>query len=452
MTDQAQFPGMPEPETAVKDAVQGATRPIEARVVAPVRNQVELMPRDLDSLLPEDHQARTIWSFLERLDLSAFYASIKAVATRPGRPASDPRVLLALWVYATAEGVASARKLARLTAEHDAYRWLRGGVPVDYHLLAEFRVAHQAAVDELLTRILGAMLAEDLVTLHRVAQDGVRVRAQAGAASFRGPTALDQCLRAARDQVEQLKMERDRPQPWTNRRQQAARERAVRERTERIERAVALLPQVEAAKGRERRTLAAPRRARVTEARVSTTDPEARVMRMPDGGFRPALNVQLATDAGSQVIVGVAISNRGTDQGEALPMEAQVVERTGQPPQHYLMDGGFVKRSDITALEQGGVEVYAPLRPPRTTTSGRESTTPRPDDSPEVQRWRQRMGTDEAKAIYRDRAATAECVNAQLRSRHAIHQFPVRGMDKALTLMLLVAVTHNLLRWISLSA
>ncbi len=162
--------------------------------------------------------------------------------------------------------------------------------------------------------------------------------------------------------------------------------------------------------------------------------------------------MQLATDAGSQVIVGVAISNRGTDQGEALPMEAQVVERTGQPPQHYLMDGGFVKRSDITALEQGGVEVYAPLRPPRTTTSGRESTTPRPDDSPEVQRWRQRMGTDEAKAIYRDRAATAECVNAQLRSRHAIHQFPVRGMDKALTLMLLVAVTHNLLRWISLSA
>jgi transposase len=418
--------------------------------VRAVRNQVEWAPQVLDNLLPVDHQARMIWACLERLDLSGFYGSVKAVTDRPGRPASDPEVLLALWLYATADAVGSARRLAQLCEEHDAYRWIRGGVPVDYHLLAEFRVIHQKELDDLLTQILGVLMAQGLVTLEQVAQDGMKVRASAGAASFRGTERLQECLTEAREQVETLKRERGNHKPKLTQRKVGAQERAARERLERVEEALKLLPEAKAAKQRQQRTLSKPKREQVREPRVSTTDPEARVMHMPDGGFRPALNVELATDVTSQVIVGLAISNRGSDQGEALPMETQVYERTEVHPNAYLMDGGFVKRDDITALEQAGIIVYAPLRPPRTTTSGREATDPRPDDSPEVQSWRERMGTEAAKEIYKQRAATAECVNARCR-QHGIHQFSVRGMDKILSVMLLAVITHNLLRWTALT-
>jgi len=448
MSDQPLLPAMPEP---TEPAAAPPTRPSEARLVRPVRNQIEWAPRALDAALPPDHPARAIWALLERLDLSAFYADIKAVADRPGRPASDPKVLLALWLFATKEGIGSARRLARLCEDHDAYRWIRGGVPVDYHLLAEFRVVHEHALDALFTTILAAMMNEGLVTLDRVAQDGMKVRAGAGAASFHGAASLDQCLTAAQEQVARLKDQREHPEPGVSAREQAARERAARERQERVERALQQVPAAQAAKERQERTLAKPKRGKVTEPRVSTTDPDARVMHMPDGGFRPAFNTEFATDVRDQVIVGVGVSNRGSDQGEALPMETQVHERTARHPGAYLMDGGFVKRDDITALEQRQVTVYAPLRPPRTTTSGRTARDPRPDDSPAVIAWRERMGTDEAKEVYKQRAATAECVNALARLRGLQH-FRVRGLDKALCVLLLMAIAHNLLRWIALSA
>jgi transposase len=426
------------------------TRRSQARVVRPVRNQIEMVWRALDDSLADDHPARAIWAYLEQVDLEDFYASVEALEGEAGRPATDPQVLLAVWLLGTSEGVGSARRLARLCDQHDAYRWLRGGVPINYHMLADFRVAHRQALGDLLTRILATLMKEGLVSLSRVAQDGVRVRASAGAASFRAQAGLEVCLAEAHAQVERLVHAVNAPDLELSRRQRKARERATRERLERIERAVATLPAVEAVKQRQRRTLDKPRRERVSAPRVSTTDPEARVMHMPDGGFRPAYNVQLATDAGSQVIVGVAISTRGTDQGEALPMAEQLAERTGQYPAEYLVDGGYVKRDDITTLERRGASVYAPLRPPRTLTSGREAATPRADDSAEVIAWRTRMETEAAKTIYKQRGATAECVNAHAR-RYGVLQFGVRGVDKVLSVMLLVAITHNLLRWIALT-
>lgn len=422
-----------------------------ARVRRPVRNQLEWAPRDLDASLAQDHVARIIWAYLEQVDLEAFYASVESIQGEAGRPATDPQVLLALWLLATAEGVGSARRLARLCDEHDAYRWVRGGVPINYHMLADFRVAHRQALNELLTKILATLMQHGLVTLRRVAQDGLRVRASAGAASFRGRATLAACLAEAQAQVERLVHAINAPDAPLSRRQRKAQERAARERIERVKQAVAMLPEVEAVKQRQRYTLDKPRRERVREPRVSTTDPEARVMHMPDGGFRPAYNVQLATDADSQVIVGVSISTRGTDQGEALPMAKEVVKRTGRQPAEYLVDGGYVKRDDFTSLERDGTTVYAPLRPPRTVTSGRDASTPRADDSAEVKAWRTRMDTDEGHAIYRQRAATAECVNAHAR-RHGVLQFGVRGANKVLSVMLLVAITHNLLRWIALDS
>lgn len=420
----------------------------DARVRRAVRNQVEMMARDLDSLVAEDHPVRAIWAFLEGVDLAAFYQLIKVTVDSVGRPASDPQVLLALWIYATAQGVGSARELDRLCQEHDAYRWLRGGVPVDYHMLADFRVTHREAVDSLLTTILGTLVANHLVTLQQVAQDGVKVRAGAGAGSFHRRSHLEECLSQAAEQVSQLSGEPGRSA--TSRRQQAARERAARERVERIKKALDQMASIEAAKKRQQRTQTKSRRKKVTEARVSTTDPEAAVMKMADGGWRPAYNVQLATDVGSGVIVGVAVINQGNDAGQAPPMEEQVAERSGVHPEAYLVDGGFAQRDDIATLAGRQVTVYAPVRPPRTTTSGRQSSTPRNDDQPAVIAWRLRMETEAAKSLYRMRAATAEWANAQLR-HHGLVSFTVRGLEKALSVVLLTVVTHNILRGIALA-
>ena len=422
----------------------------ETRVVRPMREQLRWAAVDLESTLPQDHRARAIWGFLEEMDLSAFYESIKAVADGPGRPTTDPQVLLALWLLATVEGIGSARRLARLCDEHDAYRWLRGHVPINYHMLSDFRVAHQEALNELLTQIIASLMAADIVNPERVAQDGMRVRASAGAASFRGKKALEKCLKRARAQVDRLAQEREHPDPGVTQREQRARERAAQERQDRVRQALSYLPEAQAAKERQQKTRAISERSRVSAPRVSATDPQARVMKMPDGGFRPAYNVELATDSANGVIVGVAVTSEGTDAGQAAPMEEQVVERAGQHPQTYLMDGGFATRDDITALEQRAVSVYAPVRLPRNRPE-QERFQPRYGDSPEVVRWRQRMATEEAKAIYRRRGSTAEWANAQVRL-HGVSQFTVRGLVKVTTVALLVAVAHNFLRWEALMA
>jgi transposase len=447
MQQESMFPEVPE----VQGAAEPPTLPESARVVRPVRAQLEWTARSLDQSLPEDHLARAIWAFVEQLELGAFYASVRAVIDGPGRPASDPKALLALWVYATADGVGSARRLARLCEEHDAYRWLRGGVPVNYHMLSDFRVARKGEMGELLSQILAALMAGGLVKLERVAQDGVRLRASAGSASFRRRARLEHFLEQARAQVEHLAEEREHPDPRQSERERAARERAARERQGRIERALAEMPKVEAIKERQKRKLERGKRERVSEPRVSSTDAEARVMKMADGGFRPAFNAQLATDIDSQVIVGVSVVNQGTDEGLAAPMEAQVAERTGQHPSEYVVDGGFASLNDVVTLTRRGVTVYTPSRPPKGEVRRKDPTMPRPTDPPEVADWRVRMGTEEAKARYKDRGASAECVNAQVETRYGLRQLPVRGLGKALSVLLLVAATHNLLRWIALT-
>lgn len=440
------MPEMPEPE---KPQPEPPTLPEQARTLKPVRNQPEWRVEDLDALLAQDHPARAIWGFLEQLDLAAFYARIKAITNRPGRPRTDPQVLLGLWLLATVDGVGSARRLARLCEEHSAYRWMSGGVPVNYHTLSDFRVANEKEFSDLLTQIVATLMAERLVTLERVAQDGMRVRASAGAASFRRKGRLKRCLKEAEEQVERLAKEREHPDPLVNKREQQARERAATEREERVRRAIAYLPEAQAAKERQVNTLSRAKKKKVGEARASTTDPDARVMKMADGGYRPAYNVELATDSLNGIIVAVGVVREGTDSGQAVPMEEQVEQRTGERPGDYLMDGGFATRKDITLLEQKGITVYAPVRLPRNRPE-EERYLPRQGDSAEVARWRQRMSADEAKEVYRMRGAVAEWANAQVRL-HGISQFNVRGLRKVTAVVLMVAVAHNLLRWAALS-
>jgi transposase len=388
----------------------------------------------LEALLDSDHQARLVWDFCQGLDLSCLYEQIRSRLGGPGHPAIDPRLCVALWLYATLEGVGSARSLAWLCENHNAFRWLAGGVSVNHHTLADFRVAHVEFLDELLTHSVAVLREQDLVDLNRVAQDGLRVRASAGASSFHRQATLEEHLREAQEQVLRLKGELDGGDPAApSRRQAAAQQRAARQRAERLQQALARLPQLQAKKKADEKD----------QARASGTDPEATVMKMADGGFRPAYNVQYSSDCPSGVIVGVAVTTSGSDLGQLAPMNEQIHTRHGAYPHEALVDGGFTKHEDIEAAAgQGeGCTVYAPVPQPKDPRHDRYA--PHPRDSEVIVAWRARMATEAAQAIYRQRAAVAECVNAQARNRGLVRLL-VRGLQKVKALVLWYAIAHNL--------
>ncbi len=411
------------------------------RVQRANRRQVAMRTLSLDALLPEGHQARLVWEYVDSLDLTPLYQQIRAVEGRAGRDPIDPKILMALWLYATLQGVGAARQLDRLCRDHVAYQWICGGVSMNYHTLSDFRTAHTQFLDELLTQSVATLMHQDLVTLNRVAQDGMRVRANAGAGSFRRRKTLEQCQGEAQEQVEALQKELEADCAGATKRQQAARKRAARQRSERIQRALGELSEVESKK----------KAGEKDKARASTTDPEARVMKMPDGGFRPAHNVQFATDTKSQVITGVDVGNTGSDKGQLAPMVEQHKQRYGRAPDEMLADGDFAKIDDIEKLSspQTGTVVYSPVPKPR--KQGRDPHAARPGDSEVVIEWRRRMATAEAKEIYKERASTAECVNAIARNR-GLRQFLVRGLEKVRAIALWFALAHNLMRAVVLRA
>jgi Transposase DDE domain/Transposase domain (DUF772) len=338
-------------------------------------------------------------------------------------------------------GVGSARELDRLCEHHAAYMWICGGVSMNYHTLSDFRTRHVDVLDQLLTESVASLMAEGLVSLDRVAQDGMKVRASAGAASFRRKMTLEELLVEAKQQVEALRSELEADPAGATDRQRAARQRAAEEREERIRAALNQIPQIEAAK----------KAADKDKARASTTDADARTMKMGDGGFRPAFNVQFATATDSHVITGVEVTNSGGDQGQMAPMVEQHQTRYGETPDEILVDGGFVKKEDIDTVSapQGSTTVFSPVM--KSKDPNRDAHEPRSDDSPAVAEWRRRMATNEAKEIYKQRASTAECSNAQARNR-GLQRFLVRGLRKVKAVALWYALAHNLLRAAALRA
>ena len=385
--------------------------------------------------MPQNHLARLIWEAVGLLNLSAFYAPIKVVEGEPGAAAIDPKILIALWLYASSQGVSSAREIDVLRVEHWAYIWICGGVALNYHTISDFRTGYGEELDELMTQVVEQLDQAGLVELETQTQDGMRVRASAGAASFRRQPTLEKVLeqaRARQTKVEQLgQAENDERTAG----RKAAQERAARERVERLEEALDEMPAARAAKKPDERD----------KARVSSTDPEARVMKMADGGYRPAYNWQFSIELSNFVITGVDVVNTGSDKAQMAPMVKQVEERTGQVPEKWLVDGGFVKLTAIEALDALGVTVYGPVPKPR--DKNRDRYTPLPTDSSIIAEWRQRMGTEEGKAIYKQRSLV-ELPNAQARSRHGIQQVRVRRRLKVRCVALWVAITHNLLIWI----
>ena len=399
-------------------------------------------------MLPADHRARLVWGYVVHQDLSQLILDIKARGSAPGRATIDPHILFALWLYATLQGVGSGRELTRLSQEHDAYRWICGGVSVNYHALNDFRAGNEALMDNLLTDNVAALAAAGAIRLTRVAQDGMRVRADAGAASFRRQASLEEHLQEASELVQTLKAQVLDP-GLARRRAQAAQLRAAQEREARIQAALKQLPEVAAAKKRS---------GSKTEARSSTTDADARVMKMGDGGFRPAFNVQFATTCEDQVIVGMAVVNAGSDMAQLSPMVSQVEKRLGRSPDEWLVDGGFPAHTQIDAVAEK-TDVYAPVPEHRARQDAKEGEhkgeptdevaqdkhQPKAGDSEAVAQWRVRMSAEQAKEIYKQRAATAECVNAQARNRGLL-RIPVRGLTKVRSVVGLFVLAHNLMR------
>jgi transposase len=440
------FANLPEPSQAQR--VQHAQAEVKSkrsqgavRLLQPNRLQIELRASDLESLLSQDHRARLVWGYVEHQDLSKLIEAIKARGSNAGRAAIDPRILFALWLYATLDGVGSGREVARLSLAHDAYRWICGGVSVNYHAINDFRSSNEALMDELLTDNVAALAAVGVISLVRVAQDGMRVRANAGAASFRRQASLEEHLKEASELVQTLKSQAQSDPGLAKRQAQAAQLRAAQDRQQRIEEALKQLPEVAAAKKRS---------GSKAEARASTTDAQARVMKMGDGGFRPAFNVQFATTCEEQVIVGMDVVNAGSDMAQLAPMVEQVQQRLGKSPDEWLIDGGFPAHEQIDAVA-AMTEVYAPVPEPRSKSDEQGNEVqhdkhhPKPSDSEAVAQWRARMATEEAKEIYKQRAATAECVNAQARNRGLL-RMPVRGLTKVRSVVGLFVLAHNLMR------
>jgi transposase len=417
------------------------------------RLQLSMEPHCIDDLVGGLHRVRTVMAVVEKLEVSGFCERIRAREGQAGRDATDPRLLVGLWLYGCTRGIGSARELARRCEESAPFRWLCGGVTVNHRLLSDFRIDHADALDELFTQVIATLVDKKLVRVSRISQDGVRVRVSAGSSSFRREERLQQLLEQARQQVMELRKQLDSPaeSAAVTARQKAARKRAAESRQQRLEQAIAQLPEL-----KQKQAEAAQRagkgkcgdQIRAKQPRVSTTDAATRVMKMANGGYSPGVNVQLATDTESRAIVGVEVSNEGSDSaGLSEPMRQQVEKRTGGKVEQHLVDGGYLRTEDIVQAHQQGVELFVPSKPARNPQNRGRELEPKPSDSEAVQAWKRRMASKEGQEIYKQRAATSETVNADLRTYRGLTPFTVRSLNKIKCVTLWCALAYNLMHF-----
>jgi len=507
MSESDKLPGLEATETPLPKA--SAQAPVPRARIKPVdRSQMMMRPVDVEGLIEEDHPARAIWELVGNLDLSSYEKPIEAVEGVAGRPVWDPRLLISLWIYAYSRGIGSAREISRRLAYDPAFQWLAGLEVINHHSLSDFRVGYDKELTELFTHTLGVMSAEGLVSLERVMHDGSKVRAMAGADSFRREETVRKHLEAARQQVEAL----GDPHADESARQRAARQRAARERKERLEQALEELAKIRQSKSDPKDQ---------ESARVSLTDPTSRIMKEGSGGYGPNYNVQISTDAKNKVIVGTGVSQNSSDSGELMPGVERVKQNLAKTPEQLVSDGGFTTRQNIIDSAAKGIDFigsfpehheqsegqlrrrgvapefyvtafqYDPQqdcyrcpagellpragqenRPgvihyqyraqadvcaqcrfkerccPQNASKGRSII--RPVDAPEVQAFKEKMQTEQAKAIYRERGAIAEFPNAWIKEKLGLRRFHVRGLLKAGMETLWVCLTYNVQQWIRL--
>lgn len=411
-----------------------------ARTQRPERTQVQMQLLALEHLVEADHRVRLVWQYVESLDLSEFYASFKATSDTVGRSPIDPQILLALWLYATLEGIGSARKIAKRTTDTIPFIWICGGVSVNYHTLADFRSSNGDLFENLMIQSIAVLIDQDLIPLDTIAQDGMRVRASAGTSSMRRKPSLEKLLKKTQDHCERLKNQAESDD--LSKRQNAARQRAAEEKARRVKQAIEELKRINAGREKYNRT--------TEKTRSSTTDPEARRMKMANGGFNPAFNVQFATDGECRVIVGVDITNSGGDGGLMSAMHEKIVTDYGRVPKEYLVDGPYATREDITQLELAGTEVLAPI--PMKSKMEKKGTDPharQSRDTDEMFAFRKRMATQASKDRFKLRPSIAEFPNADCRNR-GLQQFVVRGLKRAKGQAMLHVHAYNFMRFLNL--
>jgi len=406
------------------------------------RSQVGMHFCSIDELVSADHQVRVVWDAVSQMDLSAFEAPIKSRQFSAGRSANDVRVMVGLWLWAAVQNVARGRLLERLCQTDLTFKWMCGGLSMNYHTLNDFRVGHRQALDQLFTATLGRLMHGELVTVTRISQDGLRVRASAGGNSFHRRSTLEACLAEAEAHLADLRKVQDSPDneavPEQGDQQKAA---VAADRLNRVRQALSEIAKVEAGRAKSH-----DKQKRERPACASTTDPEARMMKMPNGGFNPAYNVQLATDPISRAIVGVAVSNGGGDAPLSEPMREQVEKRTGKQVSEHLMDGGYLNLEVVERAATEGVTVYAPVPELNKVT---DRFARRPEDTNAIADWRSRMNSDAGKEIYKERASTSETVNAEVRTYRGLAPFSVRGIAKVTCVALWSALAYNLMHFAS---
>jgi transposase len=414
-----------------KTATNAAGDPLRFQRIE--RYQYEFRDLCLDELVSQTHEVRSVWQYVCGLDLSEFHREYDG---KSGRIPVDPRILLTLWLYAIIEGISSSRHLAKRCKRDAIYMWICGGVGVNHNLLSAFRVNHRDALLELLSQTIAVLQHHELIKFDRISQDGVRVRAHAGKSSFRKIDTLESLFESAKEKVESvfgdIDDSDDDDDPCSPS-QQAARLRAAEDRERRLKEALA--EHADLSKRREKR-----KKGDGATTRVSTTDPESRNMKMADGGYRPAYNIQAATLNDSRLIVDVHAINEGTDSNQVEPMLDRVESQFGERPKEVLVDGGYNSREDVTAVESSGTKIFMPVRASRNSAQDRYAF--RRGDSEEVKNWRERMSKPDSQEIYQERSSTAEFPFARFRN-HGLQQLPVRGLAKAEVIGVWHALVHN---------
>jgi len=492
-----------------EESENGKQEQLQPRLKEINRNQLLIRPVDVEKLVEEDHPVRAIWEFVGRMDLTEYYKQIGSFEGEAGRSAIDPRLLISLWVYAYSDGVSSGREVSRLCEYHPGYQWLTGMEPINHHTLSDFRVGHKELLDQLFGQALGILSSEGLITLERVMHDGTKVKACAGVDTFRGEQSLEAHLEMARKQVEEMGDPREENLSARVRR---ARQRAVREKKERLEMALEQLNKVREGKSRK---------ADKEKARVSQTDPEARIMKQSDGGYAPSYNVQISTDAKEGIIVSAGVTQSANDQGQLDPALEQIEENFGRIPEQVVVDAGYVNRETIINMKEKGVDFIGNLKEENyqaenlfkrrgvqegffpedfcydspdnsyTCPAGkilRFSTTiesnggllrhiykastndcnscplkqkccpqslsgrciSRSEEPAAVTEFLSKMQTLEAKAIYKQRGHIAEFPNSWIKQKIGLRQFRVRGLTKVAMEAVWACLTYNIQQWLRL--
>lgn len=468
------------------------------------RNQLLLRPIDVENLIPPDHDVRAIWEFTGHIDLAPYSQDIKALQGKAGSTAFDPRLLICIWIYSYSKGTGSAREISRLCEYDPAYQWLTGMEPINYHTLSDFRSVRKEALHKLFVNVLGILSGEGLITLEQVMHDGMKVKACAGSDSFRREDRLKLHREAAEEQVTRCEQFREEMSPRIER----ARERAARERKEKLEKALSELTKI-------RGTKSSPEDKE--NARASTTDPEARIMKQSDGGYAPSYNLQISTDSAHGIIIAEAVSQRSDDYKELIPAAERIEENTGKTPSHIVADGGFTSRANIIAMDNKCIDFIGSLQD-RTSRGqfekrgvdpafhpghftynqetdtyvcpqGRVLTYARKEENigktnfiyharkedcraclykekccpkvskrslvrsvedPSVAAFIEKMETEEARAIYRKRGSIAEFPNAWIKAKLGLRQFHLRGFVKVGMETAWACITYNIQQWIRL--